>query len=457
MNSKVEKLHYASSVMEYESHGGSEHSLDMKVSKVIVKREAILMKLHQVHTMNSDTVAYDMLNLLSKLRESSLSVVDAIQEWRKSIVDQKNTNTSSSQSPATSPKLLSSPPFIWKGVNYLLKLISDSNFIINCEPFTKSLGMQVTMITDNPLMLPNSLRSKPSSKDPYTLAFIDSDGQKNSSLYQERLRLRLAEVILSNELQLYGNNNSTSSVHDILPKSLTPRNVNKTIEQNEFHTVADSKIIKNQSAEFQFLPVVVHSVHSKSTKDAYRSNTPDITTTTTTTTTKMGTQRPASAPGFKQAPSRHSQGGGKKIYTEINADELRSLLDINNPSHRIKLTAACCIILLSPGLDVPKDASFRAFQSLIRRDANKLVYDLSQLSYQQLSKVKVNAMKPFLLLLNEADTTERKTMATDDEHTDQDLVPVSVEQTQVIDKLYTWILKVSHLFYLIKYLLNNYM
>eukprot|EP01065_Artemidia_motanka_P030277 TRINITY_DN36296_c0_g1_i1.p1 TRINITY_DN36296_c0_g1~~TRINITY_DN36296_c0_g1_i1.p1 ORF type:complete len:322 (+),score=137.51 TRINITY_DN36296_c0_g1_i1:55-966(+) len=74
----------------------------------------------QLSTLEAQT---RVLQLLFSLQQATLKVVEGIAEWRQ---------------PLTRPY-----PFVWKGVNYMSKIIADSQFLDSCE-LSRVLPLQVS-------------------------------------------------------------------------------------------------------------------------------------------------------------------------------------------------------------------------------------------------------------------------------------------------------------------------
>lgn len=115
----------------------------------------------------NDKVCSEILNLLSQIRESTLSYLEALCLWRQ---------TAYSVSP--SPLLPPVPrPFIWKGGNYTLKLVNDLDFLAENDIIVTGLLETVIpaeQLRSNPLMLMNNLEDPDTWMDPYDRAVKDA-------------------------------------------------------------------------------------------------------------------------------------------------------------------------------------------------------------------------------------------------------------------------------------------
>lgn len=115
----------------------------------------------------NDKVCNEILNLLSQIRESTLSYLEALCLWRQ---------TAYSVSP--SPLLPPVPrPFMWKSSNYTLKLVNDLDFLAENDIIVTGLLETVIpseQLRSNPLMLMNNLEDPDTWMDPYDRAVKDA-------------------------------------------------------------------------------------------------------------------------------------------------------------------------------------------------------------------------------------------------------------------------------------------
>lgn len=181
-------------------HEGTDIAAEMSVVKTILTRENLIMKLKylcnslmKINNINSNKNISDVLSVLSQLRESTLNYLEALCYWRQAAY------TTSSTSP------LQSPPtkiFIWEGQNYSLKVINDLDFLVENNIIVNSLNIQVEQFLSNPLMLSNNLFDSKTTMDPYESAVSDCNGRNNGADFETRIRLRFAERLLLQELEV---------------------------------------------------------------------------------------------------------------------------------------------------------------------------------------------------------------------------------------------------------------
>lgn len=119
-----------------------------------------------------------LLNLLTRTRDLSLEVIEAVCMWRDNA---GNSNLT----------------FLWKGTNYLLKMVNDLDFMGNTQLLYESLGIPRDRLFSNPLMLPSSiLEAAASASSAEERARLDARGDEHSEYFKERLRIRRAECVL---------------------------------------------------------------------------------------------------------------------------------------------------------------------------------------------------------------------------------------------------------------------
>lgn len=95
---------------------GLDESAEMEVVKAILLREEYIDRVKtnldsQGSKFGKDQVAFDdLIGLVDLLRSTTVDTVEAIQQWRRL---QEHPNV----------------PFIWKSMNYVLKIPTDLNFL----------------------------------------------------------------------------------------------------------------------------------------------------------------------------------------------------------------------------------------------------------------------------------------------------------------------------------------
>ena len=113
----------------------------LHVLKSILLRESHLQKLQTMEPKCKQNLNPEFENLLDIIRISTVEVVEAIVAWRKNV--KKN-------SPAV---------FVWNGINYLLKIPSDLDFLSRNKTLVTWLGFSIER---NPFIIPLSMEHMPS-------------------------------------------------------------------------------------------------------------------------------------------------------------------------------------------------------------------------------------------------------------------------------------------------------
>lgn len=88
-------------------------SAELNVLKAVLLREGYLRRLTDLSKQSQKILEPGLGDLLDILRISSVEVVEAINEWRGGLNKQV--------------------PFMWNGINYLVKMPSDLDFLNGCK------------------------------------------------------------------------------------------------------------------------------------------------------------------------------------------------------------------------------------------------------------------------------------------------------------------------------------
>ncbi|CAM9724568.1 unnamed protein product [Ectocarpus sp. 6 AP-2014] len=147
------------SAFDFQHHVGSDPASELLVLKHILTRECLLSRLEAVcgglrkrfqlpaakTTSDNGTSARmtedgdGVVALLSRMRDATVAVIEAISVWRKDMTGHLPT------------------AFVWHGDNYLLKITNDLNFLAGVQPLVDTLKMHPARFCRNPLMLPQTL------------------------------------------------------------------------------------------------------------------------------------------------------------------------------------------------------------------------------------------------------------------------------------------------------------
>ncbi|GMH84147.1 hypothetical protein TrST_g12290 [Triparma strigata] len=111
---------------------------ELNVLKAVLLREGYLRRLEDLGKESMHTLEPGLGDLLDIVRISSVEVVEAITEWRSGL---------------TKPV-----PFMWNGINYLVKMPSDLDFLNSCKPLTSWLRFRMDR---NPFIIPLSMDQRP--------------------------------------------------------------------------------------------------------------------------------------------------------------------------------------------------------------------------------------------------------------------------------------------------------
>ena len=133
-------------------HGGvtfqraqsTDPATELEVLKTILLREGYLKRLQHAARRRGGQTALraDVIDLLDLIRTATVEVVESIAKWRRTLVKPY--------------------PFVWNGINYLLKIPSDMDILAKVPEVSEWLGFQLAR---NPFVVPISLDQRPKTAD----------------------------------------------------------------------------------------------------------------------------------------------------------------------------------------------------------------------------------------------------------------------------------------------------
>jgi hypothetical protein len=191
-SSSVDPVDGISTILGFRHHIGTDVNLELKIVKIILVREGLLMSLKHLHektlrTNNIEKTCTNILELLAQIRECTLNYLEALCLWRQS---------SRQDGKQQHPQL-----FFWEKKNYTLKLVSDLDFLAQNGAIVDALNLPPFQLMSNPLMLTNNLEDTSTWMDPFERARLDTDGLTEGPQFDSRLRLRFAERIILQEIE----------------------------------------------------------------------------------------------------------------------------------------------------------------------------------------------------------------------------------------------------------------
>ena len=133
------------------------------VLKAILDRERLIHALSRYaaaqhttpHESDQHLDGRDVTSVLLELKAATVVVVEAIEAWRAA-------EPGPAESAADPLKgVIAWQPFIWNGINYLLKMTNDLDFLASIETLVAALGRQAASLRHNPLMTQHNLDSIP--------------------------------------------------------------------------------------------------------------------------------------------------------------------------------------------------------------------------------------------------------------------------------------------------------
>jgi len=169
---------------------------ELEVLKLVLIREGYVRRLNDVarqiidgdRTILRAAGGTFIVDLLVQTRASSLAVVRAVVDWRNTLtrkliqrlyksskVTAMNDLSKKSQNDIA---LARCEPFVWNGINYLLKMCHDTDFLAGTQPLVQALGVREDNMIHNPLMMPDGLDACPRPSKQQRIQIQDSIGQE---------------------------------------------------------------------------------------------------------------------------------------------------------------------------------------------------------------------------------------------------------------------------------------
>ena len=397
-----DSLTHISSILGFKFHEGFDRKLEVKLVKYILIRETKVMKLNHLSlTGTQEDTNSKMLDLMVPIREASLNVIESVVAWRESF----------GEFDSTAP-----PIYIWEGSNYLLKMTHDLDFLAENRRFMFSIGTDPMKMRYNPLMLSNNLDDITGSVDPFHRAGLDAGGKYFGPLFDERLRLRKAERVLLVEVEC------NSTMQRVAPRLENTFPGPKPSASNEY---LSSKLSEREIARRDKRRKKVTGSLRSSKSSALQSNYAfpmdmqgDSAGIDASVDQELNARSQIRSDEYAIAASVQqnletrlkkrsmkmgmSSGPSRSItpLVPLTVDEIILCQNIANPSNKLQLAAASCIILLASGIDVPEDLSWDCFVEMSRGsgqdDLDTFVSQLNALDHRNIPRFKVTAIASFL-------------------------------------------------------------
>ena len=178
---------------DYEDDEEDERAMrEDEVLKAILERESLIHTLSKYAAMSQTSPQEadhhlknrDITSILLELKGASIVVVEAIEAWRNAGAAPPGSNNNPLEGS------LAWQPFIWNGINYLLKMTNDIDFLASIETLVAALGRHAASLRHNPLMTQHNLDSIPLDR---------LKGRKCDS--EEEERVRKAERVILEEMR----------------------------------------------------------------------------------------------------------------------------------------------------------------------------------------------------------------------------------------------------------------
>ena len=173
---------FASADFQIESRGRDERTkrCEMEVLKMILVREGYVRRLRAVSKkiLAGDKAPFrvaggsGLIDLLVQTRSASLAVVHGVTLWRDALAADAGKREKNACGDDVTPERRSQQvraavedarrePFMWNGLNYMLKMCDDTVFLADVFPLVGALGIDPDTMIHNPFMMPQNLDTVP--------------------------------------------------------------------------------------------------------------------------------------------------------------------------------------------------------------------------------------------------------------------------------------------------------
>lgn len=204
---------------------------ELNLLKLVLQRERAISNLKGIFEGTASGYDYSyvtqrpqIMDLIDKVRQLSVELIENVQRWRfKQIHD-----NAKSSNPSTNYSMI---PFKYKSQNYLLKMVTDLNFLDKSYVLVSWLGYR---LLKNPFLIPdpqidlNNLYTTLATSQ--SLANLSSTATEAGGI--DMIRIREAERVLVSEIERNGLQGDQSEPEaDMKGPELTTSNTNPSNEE----------------------------------------------------------------------------------------------------------------------------------------------------------------------------------------------------------------------------------
>lgn len=144
----------SSSFFEKLEHKVSINALNEEISALIVRRENLISSLQSTILQNHDEVQNEIKDSLRELHAASIRVVEAVIIGEITNCDQSKERKATHERPLESSEKVGQSIFSWNGENYLIKMLTDLQFIDKADYVIDIIGRGKNSLYRNPFILP---------------------------------------------------------------------------------------------------------------------------------------------------------------------------------------------------------------------------------------------------------------------------------------------------------------
>ncbi|GAB9466182.1 hypothetical protein Gpo141_00003563 [Globisporangium polare] len=374
------------SITHAHAHGGPSNDCDVQsieelvLLKEVTMREGLLRKL--TNLVKSATQDQDfgvergneLLHLLLQLRDASVQVVQAVAHWHVSL----------RPGPCT---------FCYDGKNYLLKMVSDLNFLAKTKSLGQILGVNPARMKQNPFMTPAPIPER----DFHTIQALSWSHTQRQFASDPVERVADAEKYLVWCL-IHLADPSIGAAHfgSTPPTALAASNY--TEKGSTTWQKRAEKQLQMLSMPLEAPSGQTHLMDS-SPMMKRKGYLPSLALSPPKTLTDLlDTVHSSSQPTIERRvlSFMHLRAHWHGIEFATSSKDLEALGMLESPPHHmVTLVAASILILLSPSDRIPKDLSWTSCRKMLLSGA-KLVDRMEHFEVGSVPSFKLKALVPFL-------------------------------------------------------------
>ncbi|KAH8057416.1 Ca2-binding protein [Aureococcus anophagefferens] len=422
---------------DFEHHAGTDPASELLVLKAILNREALLSRLevlaedlvrraHRAWALREAPPPLDApqrrvaVDLMSKLRDATLGVCEAIAHWRSAsaALAAEVAREESGFAPESYETGGLEHAFLWHGRNYALKMaVSDMDFVGAIEPLAEALGVPSAKMRRNPLMLPRTLderadgagralrRAAARPPAPATLKSSADAGwgprkhelvtwfdEAQEQLKNLQTKAAFGDAGLAPKTQALLRA-AASTKRRAKPKQLKPLKASVSTQPSVATADSGHPYIKEAtSANYSLERSAPHAEPKPIKRKPRRGKKKGRATSRPPRRRRAG---PGATPAALEC-ARAARDFAETAAGHVLPSDLSVLADLDAPTEGLALIAAATLTLIDGGEGVPSDVRWPTFVALVDGDAAGTASKLRSLDPESVAAFKRRALHRFL-------------------------------------------------------------